>query len=85
MNIKRLEYEGYEADDILGTVSFCAEKEGFEVIILTGDRDSLQLATDRTRIKLPVTKGWKTETEEYDYDKVVEKYGVTPELFIYVK
>ncbi len=85
MNIKRLEYEGYEADDILGTVSLCAEKEGFEVIILTGDRDSLQLATDRTRIKLPVTKGWKTETEEYDYNRVVEKYGVTPELFIDVK
>ncbi|HEY9061593.1 MAG TPA: DNA polymerase I [Pseudobacteroides sp.] len=85
MNIKRLEYEGFEADDILGTVSLCAEKEGFEVVILTGDRDSLQLATDRTRIKLPVTKGWKTETEEYDYGKVIERYGVTPELFIDVK
>ncbi|KNY25222.1 5'-3' exonuclease, resolvase-like domain-containing protein [Pseudobacteroides cellulosolvens ATCC 35603 = DSM 2933] len=85
MNIKRLEYEGFEADDILGTVSLCAEKEGFEVVILTGDRDSLQLATDRTRIKLPVTKGWKTETEEYNHDKVIERYGVTPELFIDVK
>jgi DNA polymerase-1 len=85
MNIKRLEYEGYEADDILGTVSLCAEKEGLEVVILTGDRDSLQLASDRTRIKLPVTKGWKTETEEYDYGKVIERYGVTPELFIDVK
>ncbi len=85
MNIKRLEYEGFEADDILGTVSLCAEKEGFEVVILTGDRDSLQLATETTRIKIPVTKGWKTETEEYDYAKVIEKYGVTPELFIDVK
>ncbi|MDP4180926.1 MAG: DNA polymerase I [Bacillota bacterium] len=85
MNIKRLEYEGFEADDILGTVSLCAEKEGFEVVILTGDRDSLQLATQTTRIKLPVTKGWKTETEEYDNNKVLERYGVTPLLFIDVK
>ncbi len=85
MNIKRLEYEGYEADDIIGAVSLCAENRGFDVVILTGDRDALQLATKTTRIKIPVTKAWKTETEEYDFDRVVEKYGVTPAQFIDVK
>jgi DNA polymerase-1 len=85
MNIKRLEYEGYEADDILGAVSLCAEGRGMEVIIITGDRDSLQLATKTTRIKIPTTKAYKTETEEYDYDRVIEKYGVTPTQFIDVK
>lgn len=85
MNIKRLEYEGYEADDILGAVSLCAENRGMEVIIITGDRDSLQLATKTTRIKIPTTKAYKTETEEYDHDRVVEKYGVTPTQFIDVK
>ncbi len=85
MNIKRLEYEGYEADDILGAVSLCAESRGMEVIIVTGDRDSLQLAQKTTRIKIPVTRAYKTETDEYDYDKVIEKYGVTPTQFIDVK
>lgn len=85
MNVKRLEYEGFEADDILGSVSLCAEKKGMEVIIVTGDRDSLQLASLVTRIKIPVTKGGRTETEEYDYGKVIERYGVTPLQFIDVK
>lgn len=85
MNIKRLEIEGYEADDIIGSVSLCAEEDGKDVIIVTGDRDSLQLATSTTRIKLPITKAGKTETEEYDFDKMTEKYGVTPTQFIDVK
>lgn len=85
MNIKRLEYEGFEADDIIGYISYCAEKKGMEVVIVTGDRDSFQLASATTRIKLPVTRGGKTETEEYDYDRIVEKYGVTPTQFIDVK
>ncbi len=85
MNIKRLEYEGYEADDIIGSVSACAEERGFEVVIVTGDRDSLQLISHSTRVKLPVTRGGRTETEEYDYDRMVEKYGVTPTEFIDVK
>lgn len=85
MNIKRLEYEGFEADDIIGYISLCAENKGMNVVIVTGDRDSLQLATAKTRIKLPVTRGGKTETDEYDHEKVVEKYGVTPTQFIDVK
>jgi DNA polymerase-1 len=85
MNIKRIEIEGFEADDILGTISLCAEEKGMEVILLTGDRDSLQLASNTTRIKLPVTRASKTETEEYDYEKVLEKYGVTPAKLIDVK
>lgn len=85
MNIARVEVEGFEADDILGTVSSYAEKQGLKTILLTGDRDSLQLASVHTRIKLPVTRGNKTETDEYDYEKVVEKYGVTPGQLIDVK
>ncbi len=85
MNIKRLEYEGYEADDILGSVSLCAENRGMESVVVTGDRDSLQLASDRTRIKIPTTRGGKTETDEFDSQRVMEKYGVTPTQFIDVK
>lgn len=85
MNIKRIEIEGFEADDILGSISLLAQQKGMEAILLTGDRDSLQLASDTTRIKLPVTKAGKTETEEYDFQKVVDKYGVTPDKLIDVK
>jgi DNA polymerase-1 len=85
MNIKRLELEGYEADDILGSVSLCAEQRDMEVVILTGDRDSLQLASNTTRIKLPITRSKATKTEEYSYNEVVKKYGVTPEQLIEVK
>ncbi|WP_110460639.1 DNA polymerase I [Ruminiclostridium sufflavum] len=85
MNISRVEVEGFEADDILGTISLCAQENEIEAILLTGDRDSLQLASGTTRIKLPVTRGNKTETDEYDYKKVVEKYGVIPNQLIDVK
>jgi DNA polymerase I len=85
MNIKRLELEGYEADDIIGSISLCAENKGMDVVIITGDRDSLQLATEKTRIKMPVTRGGRTETDEYDGNVVLLKYGVTPEQFIDVK
>lgn len=85
MNIVKLEMEGYEADDIIGSISLCAENLGMETVIVTGDRDSLQLASEKTRIKMPVTRGGRTETEEYDSSKVFEKYGVTPGQFIDVK
>ncbi|HOA97432.1 DNA polymerase I [Acetivibrio saccincola] len=85
MRIKRLELEGFEADDILGSVSLCAEQRGLEVVIVTGDRDSLQLAGKTTRIKIPRTKAGNTETEEYDYDRIVEEYGIKPHQFIDVK
>lgn len=85
MNIKRLELEGYEADDIIGSISLCAEAKDMETVIITGDRDSLQLASENTRIKMPVTRAGRTETEEYDADRVMERYGVTPLQFIDVK
>ncbi len=85
MNIKRLEMEGFEADDIIGSVSKCAEEENMEVAIVTGDRDSLQLASDTTRILIPVTKSGRTVTEYYDAAGVFERYGVTPRQFIDVK
>ncbi|WP_265443667.1 DNA polymerase I [Acetivibrio straminisolvens] len=85
MNIKRLEMEGFEADDILGSISLCAEKKGMEVILVTGDRDAYQLVGPSTRLKLPRTKGGKTEVEEYDYNRIVEVYGIEPQQFIEVK
>lgn len=85
MNIKRLEMEGYEADDILGSLSLCAEEKGIEVVLVTGDRDSFQLVSRTTRVKMPRTKGGRTETEEYDFDSIVKEYGINPEQFIDVK
>lgn len=85
MRIKRLELEGFEADDILGSISLCAQEKDMDVVIVTGDRDALQLASKSTRIKIPKTKGGKTETEEYDSDIIFEKFGIKPVQFIDVK
>ncbi len=85
LSIARVEIEGFEADDILGTISLNAQKQGIEAVLLTGDRDSLQLASDTTRIRLPVTRGSQTETEEYDVARILEKYGVSPNQLIDVK
>ena len=85
MNIKLYEMEGYEADDILGTLSKFGEENGLEVKLLTGDRDSFQLASNRTTIMIPHTKQGKTETDYYDRDKVFEVYGVEPKQMIEVK
>ncbi len=85
MNIKRLELEGFEADDIIGSISACAQQQNMQVVIITGDRDSLQLASENTRILMPVTKTGKTETEAYDAERVMACYGVTPLQFIDVK
>jgi len=85
MNIDIVEMEGYEADDVLGTLSRYGEKEGLEVIILSGDRDTFQLATDKTTIRIPHTKGGKTETDEYNREKIIEKYGLEPKQLIDVK
>jgi len=85
MNIDIIEMEGYEADDILGTLSRMADSKGIETILLTGDRDSFQLATDTVKIHLPRTKGGKTETEVFDRNMVFETYGVEPKQMIEVK
>lgn len=85
MNICIIEKEGYEADDVLGTLSVVAEKNGVSTILLTGDRDSFQLATDMVTIRIPRTKQGKTETEDFNKDKVLEEYGVFPKQMIEVK
>ena len=85
MNITIIEKEGYEADDILGTLSKRAEKDGMEVTIVSGDRDTFQLASKNIKIRIPRTKMGKTETDIFDEDKVIETYGVTPKQMIEVK
>ena len=85
MNIAIIEKEGYEADDVMGTLSRYGEKQGLEVVIVSGDRDTFQLATDKTTIKIPRTKAGKTETEDFDRNKVLETYGVEPKQLIEVK
>ena len=82
-NINRLEIDGYEADDIIGTISKIAEDEGFEVYIVTGDKDAIQLASKN--ITTLITKKGVADMEEYDFDKVVEKYEMTPAQFIDLK
>ncbi|MDE6357386.1 MAG: DNA polymerase I, partial [Eubacteriales bacterium] len=85
MGINIYEKEGYEADDILATVAKRAEENGLQPIIVSGDRDLLQIATDNIKIKIPKTKAGKTEIEDYFAKDVLEKYGVTPSEFIEVK
>ncbi|MFV0504575.1 MAG: DNA polymerase I [Lachnospirales bacterium] len=85
MNIPIFQMEGYEADDILGTISLLAEKQDIDVCILTGDRDLLQLATENVKIKILKTKGGKTEGIDYYSRNVLEEYEVTPKEFIDVK
>lgn len=85
MNIDIVEKEGFEGDDIIGTLSRYGEKKGLEVIILSGDRDTFQLATDNVKIHIPRTKAGKTETEIYDRTKVKEVYGIEPKQLIEVK
>ena len=85
MHIDIIEKEGYEADDVLGTLSRYGEKQGWEVTILSGDRDTFQLATDHVTIRIPRTKGGKTETEEYNREKIIETYGIEPKQLIEVK
>ncbi|MEJ8552920.1 DNA polymerase I [Tepidibacter sp. Z1-5] len=81
--IHRLEMEGFEADDIIGTVSKKAEEDDFEVIIVTGDKDAIQLASYKTKIL--ITKKGITELEIYDYDEVLKRYELTPDQFIDLK
>ncbi|MGF1426183.1 DNA polymerase I [Kitasatospora sp. LaBMicrA B282] len=79
MKVPRLSLEGFEADDIIATLATAAEAAGFEVLIVTGDRDSLQLVTERTTVLYP-TKG-VSELTRYTPEKVAEKYGVTPRQY----
>ena len=85
MGICQYAMEGFEADDILGTLSKIAEDQGIAPVIVSGDRDMLQLASDTLKVCIPKTKGGKTETENYYAADVVAKYGVTPTEFIDMK
>ena len=85
MDIKTVELGGYEADDLLGTLAVRAEKEGLTPVIVSGDRDLLQLATDTIQIRIPKTKGGQTVVEDYFAKQVEETYGVTPLEFIEMK
>lgn len=82
-NIKTIEIEGFEADDIIGTVSKIASENGLKVLIVTGDRDALQLVSDGVKVK--ICKKGITQMEEYDERAVIERYEVTPRQFIDLK
>lgn len=85
MGIEICEQAGLEADDILGTLAKRSEQEGLEVSLVSGDRDLLQIASDKIKIRIPKTKGTGTEIEDYYAADVEKKYGVTPLQFIELK
>ena len=85
MGIPLMMLEGYEADDLIGTVSLEMEQKGLEVSVVSGDRDLLQLASDTTCIRIPKTKRTGTEVEDYYSKDVLEKYQVTPVQIIDLK
>ena len=77
---KRQELEGFEADDIIGTVAREAEEQGLKPLIITGDKDELQLATEKTKVL--ITRRGISQFELYDRQAMIDKYGFTPEQFI---
>ena len=85
MGIPRLEAEGFEADDILGTEAAACAARGDDCILATGDRDSLQLVDATVNVWLAATRGGRPETTVYDPEKIRETYGVTPRQLIEVK
>ena len=85
MGVKLIEQAGLEADDLLGTISKRCENQGMDVAIISGDRDLLQLATDKIKIRIPKTKQGKTEVEDYYATDVKARYEVTPKEFIDLK
>ena len=85
MNISIIEKEGYEADDILGTIAKRAEKGKMDVTIVSSDRDTFQLTSKNIKVRIPHTKVGKTEVDVFDEKAIKEKYGVTPKQLIEVK
>ena len=85
MGVKTIECAGLEADDLIGTLSKRCENEDMEVVVISGDRDLLQLATEHVKIRIPKTKQGKTEIEDYYAEDVRERYQVTPKEFIDLK
>ncbi len=85
MHVTVLECPGFEADDVIGTLSRMGEDAGMDVAVLSGDRDLLQLATEHVLIKIPKTKSGQTTVENYHAQEVFDLYGVTPTEFIDMK
>jgi DNA polymerase I len=85
MGVKTIECVGLEADDLIGTLSKHCERKDMEVVVISGDRDLLQLATEHVKIRIPKTKQGRTEIEDYYAKDVFERYQVTPEEFIDLK
>ena len=85
MNIRTLELEGYEADDLLGTMAKRAQAKGIDVALLSGDRDLLQISDEHIKIRIPKTVRGVTTVEDYYPEDVIEKYKVTPLEFIQLK
>ena len=85
MGITTMEKGGLEADDILGTLAKRGEKEGYEVTLVSGDRDLLQIATDKILIRIPKTKAGKTDIENYHTQDVIDRYQLTPKQIIEFK
>lgn len=85
MNIPCLTAEGYEADDIIGTISLLCQSNNIECEILTGDKDDLQLISPGTKVLLTTTRVGNTETELYSEETVIERYGITPRQIIDLK
>ncbi|WIV10518.1 DNA polymerase I [Proteiniborus sp. MB09-C3] len=83
MNIHRVELDGFEADDLAGTLSKIGEKNGLEVVLVTGDKDYLQLASDKTKVLL--TRKGISNIEVFDKQAVIERYELTPQQFIDLK
>lgn len=85
MGVKIIEQAGLEADDLLGTISKRCESMGMDVSVISGDRDLLQLATEKVKIRIPKTKQGRTEVEDYYAEDVKTRYEVTPKEFIDLK
>jgi len=85
MRIAVCECEGFEADDLLGTLAVKAQARGLTPVVVSGDRDLLQIASDITKVRIPKTRMGKTEVEDYYAADVLNKLGVTPAAFIHVK
>ncbi|MDD3338811.1 MAG: DNA polymerase I [Lachnospiraceae bacterium] len=85
MGVNLMEMEGYEADDLLGTIARAAEAKGFDVSLVSGDRDLLQLATEKILIRIPKTRGGQTTIEDYHTQDVIDKYQLKPLQIIDLK
>lgn len=83
MNVNQIEIESYEADDIAGTIAKFGEEKDLEVILVTGDKDYLQLASQKSKIL--ITRKGITELEIFDDKTLIDKYGITPDQFIDLK